>query len=571
MDRQRIPLRVTAARFVRTVGIFISSEVGRKARLMFAALVALLFGISGLNVANSFVGRNFMSAIAEKQTAEFMRQALFYVGVFAASTVVAVLARFAEERLALLWREFLTRRAVGLYLAEGTYYRLDASGELSHPDQRIAEDIRAFTVTTLSFSIMMLNSCLTIATFSGVLWTISPVLFVVAVLYAACGSYLTIMLGRRLINLNYDQLDKEASFRSGLIGVRENAEAIVVSRREERLGTHLMRHLDDLVANFRRITAVNRNVGLFTTGYNWLIQIIPVLIIAPAFMQGKIEFGVITQSAAAFAMLVAAFSFIVTQFQQISTFAAVVARLSSLLEAIEKVGARTAGGIEMIEAEGRLAYEHLTLLSSPGGPPLLKDLSVSIPGGSCVLVTGSDESAGMALFRATAGVATDGTGRIVRPAPDEISFVPHLPYLPPGTLREILVPADKADEISDERIVRLLGELDLAGLVDGLDTEQDWAEALTIREQQLLALASVALAAPRFVCLEQAVAALDIEELHRILSGFSGSSMTYINFGEADGSRNFYDAVLECREDGTWNWEEKLILSHHGKDEAGSA
>lgn len=557
MDRQQTSLRVTAARFVRTVGMFISSEFGRKARLMFAVLVALLLGISGLNVANSFVGRNFMSALAEKQSAEFMRQALFYVGVFAALTVVAVFARFAEERLALLWREFLTRRAVGLYLAGRAYYRLDASGVLSHPDQRIAEDIRAFTVTTLSFSIMMLNSSLTILTFSGVLWTISPLLFVVAVLYAACGSYLTIMLGRPLINLNYDQLDKEANFRTGLIGVRESAEAIVVSRGEERLGVHLMQRLDDLVANFRRITAVNRNVGLFTTGYNWLIQIIPVLIIAPAFMRGDIEFGVITQSAAAFAMLVAAFSFIVTQFQQISTFAAVVSRLSSLLEAIEKVGVRTEGGIEIVEAEGRLAYEHLTLLSSPGRPPLLKDLSVSIPRGARILVTGSDESAGMALFRATAGIAPVGTGRIVRPGPDEISFVPQQPYLPPGTLREILVPSGRAGEISDERIFRLLGELgiervkDLAG---GLDTEQDWATSLTMRERQLLALASVVLAAPHFVCLEKAEAVLDAEELPRVLRGLSEISTTSVNFGEADGAHGFYDAVLECREDGTWSW-----------------
>lgn len=557
MDRQQTSLRVTAARFVRTVGMFIRSEFGRKARLMFGVLIALLFGISGLNVANSFVGRNFMSALAEKQTAEFMRQALFYVGVFAALTVVAVFARFAEERLALLWREFLTRRAVGLYLAGGAYYRLDASGGLSHPDQRIAEDIRAFTVTTLSFSIMMLNSSLTIVTFSGVLWTISPLLFVVAVLYAACGSYLTIMLGHPLINLNYDQLDKEANFRTGLIGVRENAEAIVVSRGEERLGVHLMQRLDDLVANFRRITAVNRNVGLFTTGYNWLIQIIPVLIIAPAFMRGEIEFGVITQSAAAFAMLVAAFSFIVTQFQQISNFAAVVSRLSSLLEAIEKVGAKTEGGIEMVEAQGRLAYERLTLLSTPGGPPLLKDLSVSMPRGARILVTGSDESAGMALFRATAGIALEGTGRIVRPGSDEISFVPQQPYLPPGTLRETLVPSGRAGEISDARILQLLGELgidrvkDLAG---GLDTEQDWATSLTMREQQLLALASVVLAAPRFVCLEKAEAVLDTEEIQRVLRGLSEISTTCVNFGEAGGAHGFYDAVLEYREDGTWRW-----------------
>ena len=305
-------------------------------------LVVLLLGVNALNVGNSYVGRNFMSAIQERNRPEFIRQAIFYVGVFAGSTVVTVIARFAEERLGLLWRDFVTRRSITLYLSHGAYYHLDASGELANPDQRIAEDVRAFTVTTLSLTLMLLNSSFTIMAFSGVLWSISPLLFIVSVLYAAGGSFITILLARPLVKLNYDQLDKEASFRSELLEVRQQAESIFLEHREGRHAARLLDRLDSLVANFRQITAINRNVGFFSTGYNWLIQIIPVLIIAPAFMNGDVEFGVITQSAMAFSTLVAAFSLIVTQFQSISNFAAVVARLSSLMEAIE--GSQTTAG-----------------------------------------------------------------------------------------------------------------------------------------------------------------------------------------------------------------------------------
>ena len=185
---------------------------------------------------------------------------------------------------------------------------------------------------------MGLNSAFTIAAFSEVLWTISPLLFGVAVLYAAGGSLFTIVLGRPLIRLNYDQLDKEAGFRSELIHVRDNSEAIMQARDEELQTARLLSRLDDLVANFRKITSINRNVGFFTTGYNWLIQIIPALIIAPAFIEGKVEFGVITQSAMAFTALVAAFSLIVTQFQSLSSFAAVMARLSALAEVVGQQG-----------------------------------------------------------------------------------------------------------------------------------------------------------------------------------------------------------------------------------------
>ena len=319
-NAQPIPFKTTAARFVRAVRTFAQSEVGWKAKLIFAALVLLLLAANALNVANSFVGRNFMTAIADHDMPGFIRQAFIYVGVFAALTLVAVISRFGEERLGLLWRDTMTRGIVRRYLANGNYQSLKTSGAVANPDQRISEDVRAFTVTSLSFTLMALNSLFTILAFSEVLWTISPLLFGVAVAYAAGGSFFTFMLGRPLIRLNYDQLDKEASFRSELIHVRDNSETIMEARDEEAQTARLLTRLDDVVANFRKITSVNRNVGFFTTGYNWLIQIIPALIIAPAFIEGKIEFGVITQSAIAFTTLVAAFSLIVTQFQSLSSY-----------------------------------------------------------------------------------------------------------------------------------------------------------------------------------------------------------------------------------------------------------
>ncbi|NEI32042.1 ABC transporter ATP-binding protein/permease [Rhizobium ruizarguesonis] len=557
MDTQQVPFKVTAVRFVRAVKVFMTSEVGGKAALMFAGLVALFLTLSGLNVANSYVGRNFMTAIANRQTPEFMRQAIFYIGVFAAFTIVAVVSRFIEERLALLWREFLTRRAVSLYLADRAYYHLDVSGQLTHPDQRIAEDMRVFTVTTLSFILMILNSSLTIIAFSGVLWSISPLLFAVAVVYAACGSYLTIALGRPLIKLNYDQLDKEASFRSGLIQVRENAEAIMLAHCEEQQNSRLLRRLDDAVANFRKVTAINRNVGFFTTGYNWLIQIIPALIIAPAYIRGNIDFGVITQSGAAFAMLVGAFSLVITQFQSISTFAAVVARLSSLMEAIERSGTPADASIEIVEGKERLAYENLTLLHATNGVPIVKDVSISIPLGTRVLITGPAQDAQAALFRATAGISFKGSGRIIRPAADDIFFLPQRPYLPTGTLRQILVRNARAGEIPDDRIVQILRELNLEHVLEqvgGLNTEQNWEILLSPQEQQLLAFINILIAAPQFAFLDRLDATLDLERLHTIMQMLSESSITYINNAETAALRDYHDAVLECGEDGGWVW-----------------
>ena len=105
MEHARIPLdRLTWSRWLRAVRSFATSEVAGRARLLFAALLGLLLAINGLNVVNSYVGRDFMTAIEERSMPRFVAKALLYVGVFAASTVAAVIYRFCEERLGLVWR-----------------------------------------------------------------------------------------------------------------------------------------------------------------------------------------------------------------------------------------------------------------------------------------------------------------------------------------------------------------------------------------------------------------------------------------------------------------------------------
>jgi putative ATP-binding cassette transporter len=298
----------TFRRFIRALTDLLTSEVRRKAIGLLVLLLAFALSVNGLNVVGSYVGRDFMTAIEHRDMTEFVKLAILYIGVFAAMTAVAVFYRFTEERLGLLWRSWLTRRVTERYLDARTFLRLKESPEIDNPDQRIAEDTRAFTSTTLSFSLIILNSTLAAISFSGVLWTISPLLFGVALGYAALGTLMTVLLGRPLVGLNYRQSDREADFRATLIHVRENAESIALLRGEDRLRARLLHRIDELVENFRRITSVNRNLGFFTTGYNYLIQIIPALIVAPRFIRREVEFGVITQSAMAFAQLLGALS-----------------------------------------------------------------------------------------------------------------------------------------------------------------------------------------------------------------------------------------------------------------------
>ncbi|MCG6896080.1 MAG: ATP-binding cassette domain-containing protein [Thiocapsa sp.] len=544
-------------RFVEMIGALAGSEVGGKAKWLFALLILLLFGINGLNVLNSYVGRDFMTSIENRDMGRFGYFALLYVGVFAISTLVAVYYRYVEERLGLLWRNYLTRRAVMRYLDDRVYFRLHDAGDLANPDQRISEDIRYMTATTLSFVLMLLNASFTVIAFSGVMWTISPLLFVVAVSYAALGSLMTVLLGRPLIGLNYDQLDKEANFRSRLIHVSDNADSIALLRREAGLESQLLKRLADLIANFQHIIHVNRRLGFFTTGYNYLIQIIPVLIVAPLFIQGKADFGVISQSAIAFAHLLGAFSLIITQFQSISTYTAVIARLASLREAMEAGPVSQKPAIVTRIDSERVAFQGVTLRSPRSGRELIKDLSVSIPRGTCLLVLVPNESAKTALFRATAGLWDAGDGCITRPGDSAIMFLPERPYLPPGSLRQLVTPSGANGSYTDEQIVATLKALSLEPALiraGGLDKERNWKELLSLGEQQLVAFARVLMAAPAFVVLDHPTRALSECQLDELFQMLRDSGMTYITLGDEEDDPSAYDHVLVVAEDGTWTW-----------------
>ena len=374
------------------------------------------------------------------------------------------------------------------------------------------------------------------------------------------GNAITIRVGGRLVDLNYQQLDKEAAFRSSLIHVRERAESIALLHHEGRLKPRLIRQFTSLVDNFRLIIGVNRNLGFYTTGYNYLIQIIPVLLVAPLFIEGRVEFGVVTQSVMAFAMLVVEFSLIVTQFQSLSSYAAVIQRLINLWYVIELAQTETVSGLDVREDDDEIAYENLTLLSPSDKRVLVKDLSITIPHGMRVLVTG-DETARDALFKATAGIYDAGNGLVKRPPLDRILFLPERPYLPPGTLRQALAPVHEDIPLTDARIEEALTLLGVADVIarSGLDIEHDWDTVLTAREQRFISFARIMLAAPRFAVMANPGRDLDAATRKRIFSLLNEHDITLITMGHSGkwNSKDHadqYDTVLELGEAGEWRW-----------------
>jgi putative ATP-binding cassette transporter len=516
--------------------------------------VVLLLGISGLNVLNSYTGRDFFNAMENRDLAEFQTKALLYLAVFALLTLAAVSNRYVEQRLALLWRQWLTSRLVGRYLSSKHYHRLKPSEHIDNPDQRLTDDINTFTQTTLSFVLIFLNSVMTLIAFSGVLWSITPTLFLVAVIYAAFGSFTAILIGRRLVGLNFLQLKKEADLRYRLIRIRENSEAIALVHSERQEGSGIRDRLTTLVKNFREIIRVNVNLGLFSNGYNYLTQIIPALVVAPMYFNNEIKIGVVTQAAMAFASVLNAFSVIVTEFQRISSFGAVIARLGAIWEATEE---DVPPGPEIISQKDGpcLKYNNLTLYTIKGDHLLVKDLNLTLQCGERMLIMGPNGAGKSAIFRATAGIWENGAGTIERPSAEEVMFIPQEPYSVPGTLRDQLVFDATMGHITDEQIVEALRQVRLDRLIErvgSLHVERDWDHILSTGERQLLSFARLLLAKPRFAFLDVAVNALDEHWINALYGQLSRTPGTYVSIGDHPALKQYHHQLLELSGDGNW-------------------
>ncbi|RYD50030.1 MAG: ATP-binding cassette domain-containing protein, partial [Verrucomicrobiaceae bacterium] len=197
---------------------------------------------------------------------------------------------------------------------------------------------------------------------------------------------------------------------------------------------------------------------------------------------------------------------------------------------------------------------------------LLRDLDATIEPKRSVLITGPNPAAKTALFNATAGLHEAGSGSIHRPTPDKLAFVLEQPYLPPGSLRELLTPPG-APAVADHEILSLFNDLglDLEGARNGdFDTPQRWDDELSLTEGQLLAVARALLTKPDFVFLDHLDAALDGEEFSRVRQVIARRGVGSIVFGNGKTSDSGYDAVLEVLADGSWKWRERTVSPGEG-------
>jgi len=556
-----IPRISLGRRFFRLAKAFVAGDSRRRAGGLLAALVALSIAVGVAQVLISYAGRDFVSALADRDAGAFYRDLWRYLGTFALAIPIGAFYKFTADRLSLAWRDWMTHHLLRRYFFNRVYYRLRSSPTVDNPDQRIAEDVRLFTTNVLGYLLIVINSLITLGAFLGVLWGISPRLVVALFGYAAAGTAISVLIGRRLVGLHFTQYRREADFRYGLIRVRDNAESIAFFRGEKREQHDLAHRFVEALRNSISIIAWNRNLAFFTNTYNYIALVVPPLVVGPMYMRGEIDFGVVTQAESAFAAVLLALSMIVAQFDGLSACTAGVRRLGELWDELDEYDAEderdaAESQIEVQESRRRLKLDALTVATPDGSRTLTSDLSLELAPGEGLLIMGESGSGKSSLLRTIAGLWQSGSGGIERPTLNRMIFLPQRPYMVQGTLRAQLVypqPESSADEEEVKHAFEVVNLEEILKRVNGdLGREVDWTNVLSLGEQQRVSFARLFLKKPIMAFLDEATSALDEANEQLLYERLRELGISYVSVGHRSTLKAFHDHLLLLRSDGTW-------------------
>ena len=511
-------LRTTESRFATAVVVF---------------LVVLNQAQVGISLRLNFFNRDWFNAIQDKNAPDFWRLLLWVFVPWAFILIASLVLEYVvSSYLVIRWRRWLTQFYISHWLRGHAHYRMSLTrGPTDNPDQRIAEDVArfidgggeggAFGQGVYNYSILLISTLSSLVSYAILLWGLSAnftfpgtdfrlpgLLFWVALTYATLGTLVTHLIGRPLVRIMFTRQRVEADFRFSLARLREYSEQVALLNGEKAEGSALRIRFAALIANYLEMIDLRKKLTAFTGFYGQISPLIPYVFAAPFYFAGKINLGVMTQTAGAFGPVEGALNFFVSYYSSLAGFKAVLDRLTSFDAAIEATQATD--GIQ-VETDASAPALRATTVCLPSGQALLKDVNLALTKGRNLLVTGPSGAGKSTLFRAMAGVWPFGSGEVERPPEGRMLLLPQRPYLPLGTLRQaVIYPADP-DFHPDSAIEAALIDARLPHLLAKLDETDNWTQRLSGGEQQRLAIARAVLARPDWLLLDEATAALDEE------------------------------------------------------------
>jgi putative ATP-binding cassette transporter len=536
-----------------------ASGVGKALVLLiiaiFLVIVLTAYGQIRLNRWN----KPFFDALSRRDFHDFLLQLGVFFVIAAVLLVLNVAQKWLGEMLKLKLREGLVHDLVRDWMLPRRAFWLANAGPMGvNPDQRMHEDARKLCELSADLGMGLLQASILFATFAGILWGLSqgfifriadrdyavPGFMVwAAVIYAAAGSLMSYWVGRSLINRNSERYAREADLRFSLVRVNEHLDGISLAGGEPDELRRIELHIGTVLAATRRLVTGLTSLTWVTAGFGWITIVAPILVAAPLYFAGKISFGGLMMAAAAFTQAQSSLRWFVDNFSVIADWRATLLRVASFRRALTttEVLRDFDSRITYTEGEpGSITIDDLEIVSSAGWD-LLKEKKVVVRAGERILIVGAPGTGKTLLFRALAGLWPWGAGSVTHPKDEQIFYLPRgTPYLPRGTLREVLAYPLKVDGFSAGTFAHALSRLGLERLTPLLDVTSRWDRELSQDEQISLAFARIVLQKPPWVLIDDTFGSLDDETLDRVIDVFANEleRTGLINIGRAAQARD---------------------------------
>jgi putative ATP-binding cassette transporter len=373
------------------------------------------------------------------------------------------------------------------------------------------------------------------------------------IVYAGSASVLSYWVGRNLIGRNAERYAREADLRFSLVRVNEHIDAISLAGGEADEARRIKLNLAAVLAAMRGLVTGYTKLTWITAGYGWLMIVAPILVAAPLYFRGSLTFGGLMMAAGAFTQVQSSLRWFVDNFGAIADWRATLLRVASFRRVMLVSDALhdVSGRIDFEEGSpDEMAFENLEI-ASPAGCTMLEERKVGVKAGERVLVVGEPGAGKTLLFRALAGLWPWGAGRIGRPRGATLFFMPRQPYLPPGTLREVLAYPQSVENFEPHAFTDALERVGLARLAPMLDRTSQWNPELNWDDQQRLMLARLLIHKPGWVVIDELLDAIDGETRIRALEIFSKDlkDATIIHIGRGNAADPTFTRVLHLIKD----------------------
>ena len=402
--------------------------------------------------------------------------------------------------------------------------------KLDNPDQRIAEDSLLLVQKSVDLVKSLVYNLAKLIAFVAILWQVSKVLkfeifgmhfeiegflLYVALLYTLLCSLITHLIGRRLRGLNFAKQRAEADYRSDLLLVRENAEAVAFMRGEDAERGRFRASFGEIMRNWRSIMNTEFRLECFSASYLKITNLIPIFACLPLYLSRAMSFGDMMQARSAFYSVQDGFAWFMDYYKQIMEWAASVQRIYEFISRMDGESANLRACVKQSD-ENSARCEGLSVFT-PAGEPLIEDLRFELAPAQFIMLRGKSGAGKSTALRYAAGLWRYGRGEIGLPRTG-VMFIPQKPYLAPLSLKE-LISYPQPPRADDAEFLEILRRVGLKKFARMLNSRADYVKILSGGEAQRLSFARIHYHKPSFVFADEITSALDFASARELLLG----------------------------------------------------